>query len=215
MSASWSTVVTVTTMLTWQAEDGRGFEGTRLLLGAGHAFRALGRLVRADPEGDFTASYRLVVAEDGAVERLSLTSATAQRERHLTINRTEDGFWLLDTGSGGTRAEFGGAVDVDLEHSAMFNSLPIRRLGLHTAGADAEAGEHSLPMVFVSLPDLEVTLVEQRYRTVSPLSGDTAVVGFRWDEFAADLVVDPDGVVVSYPGVAVRYSVSGVAPAAS
>jgi hypothetical protein len=111
-------------MLTWQHEDGHGFEGTRLLLGAGGAFRALGRMVRADPAGDFTASYRLIVTEGGTVERLSVTSATAARERHLTINRTEDGYWLLDTGAGGTRADFGGAVDVDLALSALAHFTP-------------------------------------------------------------------------------------------
>ena len=55
----------MTTMLTWQADDGHGFEGTRLHFGAGRAFRALGRLVRADPGAEFTASYRLVVRDDG------------------------------------------------------------------------------------------------------------------------------------------------------
>ncbi len=191
----------VTTMLTWQADDGRGLEGTRLTLHGG-GFRALGRLVRTDPDGDFTASYRLVVADDGTVERLSVTSATATRERHLTINRTEDGFWLLDTGSGGTRAEFGGALDVDLAHSPMFNTLPIRRLGLHR-----EPGEHTLPVVFVSLPDLQVGLVEQHYatRTVLDASG-SATVTFRWDDFAADLAVDDEGVVITYPGVSSRLS---------
>lgn len=202
-----ATVAPVTTMLTWQHADGHGFEGTRLLLGAGGAFRALGRVVRADPAGDFTASYRLIVAEGGAVERLSVTSATAARERHLTINRTEDGYWLLDTGSGGTRTEFGGAVDIDLALSSLFNSLPIRRLDLHR-----EAGEHTLPMVFVSLPELEVELVEQQYRTVSTLDDSgRAVVGFKWGDFGADLVLDEDGVVISYPSISQRYTVQDVA----
>jgi hypothetical protein len=195
-------VVPVTTMLTWQAEDGHGLEGTRLLLGNG-GLRALGRLVRAGEGGDFTASYRLVVGEDGTLERLSVTSATAERERHLTINRTDDGVWLLDTGTGtgGTRSDFAGAVDVDLAFSPMFNTLPIRRLGLHR-----HPGEHRLPMVYVSLPDLEVQVVEQSYRTVSELDGEDghALVEFRWDDFTAELVVDADGVVASYPGLARR-----------
>jgi hypothetical protein len=203
-----STVGPVTTMLTWQADGVHGLEGTRLLLGSG-GFRALGRMVRAAPEGEFTASYRLVVKDDGTLERLSVTCATAQRERHLTINRTEDGFWLLDTGSGGSRAEFAGAVDVDLAFSPMFNTLPIRRLGLHR-----EAGEHTLPMVFVSLPELEVTVVEQTYRTVSVLDGDDghALVQFRSGDVTAELVVDAEGVVVSYPGTATRL-MAGKAPA--
>lgn len=197
-------------MLTWQADDGRGLEGTRLTLHGG-GFRALGRLIRTDPDGDFTASYRLVVAPDGTLERLSVTSATAGRERHLTMNRTEDGFFLLDTGSGGARAAFDGALDVDLAHSPMFKALPIRRLGLHR-----EPGEHTLPVVFVSLPDLQVELVEQHYATRTVLDADdTATVSLRWDDFTADLTVDGEGVVRTYPGVSSRLSSPAAAPAAS
>lgn len=181
-------------MLTWQAADGHGFEGARVHYGTAKAFRSLGRIVHADPDGDWTASYRLVVREDGTVERVSLTSATAEKERHLTLNRTEDGFWLIDTGSGGTRTDFGGAVDVDLATSALFNAVPVRRLGLH-----AEAGEHTLPIVYVSLPDLEPRVVRQSYRTVTPGS-----VEFRWDDFSAELTLDADGAPVEYPGVASR-----------
>lgn len=199
----------VTTMLTWQAESGHGLEGARLLLGSG-GFRALGRMVRTAPDGDFTASYRLVVGEDGTLERLSVTSATAARERHLTLNRTEDGFWLLDTGSGGARAEFAGALDVDLAFSPMFNTLPIRRLGLHR-----EAGEYTLPTAVVSLPELDVQVTEQTYRTVSVLDGDDghAVIEFRSGDVVAELVVDADGVVAGYPGLASRL-VSRAVPAA-
>ena len=188
-----------TTMLTWQADDGHGFEGARLHQGSGLGFRVLGRLVRADPEGEFTASYRVVVREDGTIERVSVTSANAARERHLTINRTEDGYWLLDTGSGGTRAEFRGAVDVNLGGCVLFNALPIRRLGLQR-----EAGEHTIPIVHVSMPDLEVDLVDEGYRTVS--TGDPAVVEFRSDGVATELQVDADGLVVAFPGIATRYA---------
>lgn len=199
-------------MLTWQAEDGHGLEGTRFNLGAGGGFRALSRMVRVAAGGDFTASYRLVVGSDGVVQRLSVTSATAGRERHLTINRTEDGFWLIDTGgsgsAGGSRHDFGGALDVDLAHSPMLNTVPIRRLDLHRT-----PGEHTLPTVYISLPDLEVGQVSQTYRTVSPLDGSGhALIGFERDDFAAELVVDADGVVASYPGVATRLT-ANTAPA--
>jgi uncharacterized protein len=191
----------MTSMITWRAQGGQGIEGVRVLRGPGHGFRALGRLVRTGPGAPSTASYRLVVGEDGRLQRLSVTSATAERERHLTINRTDDGFWLLDTGAGGMRSDFGGAADVDLEHSPLFNTLPIRRLALHR-----QPGDHLLKVVFVTLPALEVQLVDQRYRSVTPLpeGGDEAVVGFRWDDFAADLVVDGDAVVRTYPGLAER-----------
>ncbi len=186
-------------MLTWQANDGHGFEGVRVNFGAGKAFRALGRIVRAEPGADWTASYRLVVREDGDIGRVSFTSATAARERHLTINRTEDGYWLLDTGSGGVRTDLAGAVDVDLAGSALFNALPVRRLDLHR-----EAGEHELPVVYVTLPELEASVVHQTYRVIS--TGDNPVVEFRCDDFRADLHLDADGFVVDYPGVASRYA---------
>jgi uncharacterized protein len=188
-------------MLTWQADDGHGLEGARVSFA--HGFRAQGRMVRPA----FTASYRLVVDEDGMLSRLSVTSETAERERSLTMNRTGDGFWLLDNGSGGagTRAALGGALDVDLEFSPLFNTLPIRRLGLHE-----EAGEHTLPMAFVRLPDLEVQATEQTYRTVSVADGDGhAVIEFRWADFTAELVVDGSGLVLSYPGVGNRLTSDG------
>ena len=149
-------------LVTWRSDDGRGVEGTRLLIGDG-GLRALGRMMHGgDADGPaFTASYRLVADPDGRLRRLAVTSATAGRERHLTLNRTDDGFWLLDTGSGGGRSDFAGAVDVDLAFSPMFTTLPIRRLGLHHG-----PGDHLLRVVVVALPELTVEVVEQRYRTV-------------------------------------------------
>jgi hypothetical protein len=190
----------VTTMFTWQSGDGRAMESARVLLGA-NGLRALGRAVRAPLDGPaFTSSYRLSVDDQGVLARLSVTSATEERERNLTLNRTEDGYWLLDNGSGGGRSEFGGALDVDLAYSPLYNSLPIRRLGLHR-----QPGEREIPMVFVSLPALDVELVTQCYRTVTPLDEQgRAVVHFNWDDFNSDLVVDPQGLVLDYPGLATR-----------
>jgi hypothetical protein len=199
-AAAGAILTPVTTMFTWQGADGRAMESARVLFGGG-GLRALGRSVRAVPgEPAFTASYRLVVNDEGVLARLAVTTATAERERTLTLNRTEDGYWMLDNGSGSGRQEFDGALDVDLAYSPLFNALPIRRLGLQR-----EAGDHQLPMVFVSLPTLEVRPDTQRYRTVTPLDGDgRAVVNFESTRFSSDLVVDTDGVVLDYPGLATR-----------
>jgi hypothetical protein len=182
-------------MLTWQAEDGTGLEGARLLLGHGGGFRALSRLVRAG----FTASYRLVVQgrrRAGAAVGHRRDGAARAAPHHEPHRRRASG--CSTPAPAGTRNEFGGAQDVDLEFSPLFNTLPIRRLGLHR-----RPGTTPCRCVFVRLPDLQVELVQQRYRTVSPLGGDgTAAVGFAWDDFATELVVDGDGIVQHYPGLA-------------
>jgi hypothetical protein len=186
-------------MLTWRGAKGHALESTRVLLSPTGGLRALGRMVRAvDGDEPFTASYRVITGEGGQLGRVSLTSATAGRERHLTLNRTEDGVWLLDTGSGGSRSEFEGAQDVDLAYSPLFNTLPIRRLGLHRL-----QGQSELTVVFVTLPELEVEVVTQAYRTVST-APDGAVVGFSWEDFSAELRLDADGLVIDYPSVARR-----------
>ncbi|GAA4703949.1 putative glycolipid-binding domain-containing protein [Pseudonocardia yuanmonensis] len=195
-------------MLTWQADGRPGLEGTRVHFGPEPAgFRAHGRIVRPDPEGDFTASYSLVVREDGTLGRLSVSSATTGSEKHLTISRTE-GFWLFDDGSGSARRDYDGA-DVGLAFSPLFNALPIRRLNAHRERIDAE-----LPLVFVSLPHLEVTTTRQRYRTVRVAEGNSpAVVEFSWAETRVELEVDADGFVLSYPGLAALVSNERAEPA--
>jgi hypothetical protein len=159
-------------------------------------------MVVPSPEVALTASYSVSVADDGTLARLTLSSATAERERHLTANRTDDGYWLLDDGSGATRKEYE-AVDVDVAFSPLFASLPIRRLALHR-----DAGDHEVPVVQVSLPDMNVQLVTRRYRTVRTVGEDgTAVVACSAgtaDEI--EIVVDADGFVISYPGVAERFA---------
>ena len=184
-------------MLTWQSHDGHGLEGARVHFGTGKAFRALGRIVRAQPGGDWTASYRLVVNDDGDVERASFTTATAERERHLTLNRTEDGYWLLDTGSGGGRTDFSGSIGIDLAGSVTFDALPIRRLDLHR-----EAGEHTLPVVHITLPELEASVVERTYRGTTTDEG--ALIELTTEAGIAELRVDHDGFVIDHSVQAAR-----------
>lgn len=189
------------TMTTWESDDpaGPGLEAARVVLG-GSGFRAVGRMVRTTASGVFTASYRLVAGASGAVERLVVDAADADRERQLTITRSEDGGWLADDGSGATRIDAGDALDVDLAYSPVFNALPVRRLGLHR-----DAGARTIPMVFVALPEATIEYTEQTYRTVrTGADGKPAVIGFSAGDFAAEITVDDDGMVLDHPGIARR-----------
>ena len=188
----------VTRMLAWAGLDAPRLEAARIVLGE-RSLRASGSMVSASQDGaaPFSASYALSTDENGVVGRLTVRTVCAEGEQHVTLTRSEEGIWLVDHGGGAARTDFDGALDVDLAFSPLFNTLPVRRLALHEAGP-----EHELPMVFVTLPSLDVQLVQQTYRSVSV--GDPAVVGLRGDSFDVDITIDPDGLVLEYPGLAKR-----------
>jgi len=173
-------------------------EAVRILLGD-RGLRATGSIVscQQDDTDAYSASYTLTTDETGVVERLTVRVIRAQGEQHVAITRSEEGIWLVDHGQGAARTNFGGALDVDLQFSPLFNALPVRRLNLHRSAA-----KHELAMVFVSVPGLEVSRVAQSYRTVS--LGEPAVVGFSSDSYETELTVDADGLVLEYPGLARR-----------
>lgn len=188
-------------MMTWQGVTAPYLESVRLLVSDGR-LRASGRIVAAaNPARStsaFNASFELTVARGGNVGKGLLRTITADEERQVSVGRTEDGVWLVDRGDGTRRDEFDGAADVDVAGAVTFTALPIRRLGLHR-----QPGEHVLPVLYVSMPDLTVSLVHQTYRTVS-VSDEGAVVHYSVPGFSADLTVDRDGLVVDYPGIATR-----------
>jgi len=186
-------------MMTWQGVASPRLESVRLLVSDGR-LRASGRVVAAaSPTTEaFSASFEFTVARSGDVGRGLLRTFTAEEERQISVGRTEDGVWLIDHGQGTERNEFDGAADVDVSGLVAFTALPIRRLGLHR-----KPGEHDLPVVYVTLPDLSVRLSRQTYRTVS-VTDDGAVINYSVPDFSADLTVDRDGLVIDYPGIAKR-----------
>lgn len=188
----------VTRMLAWVGVECLRLEAARVLLG-GRGLRATGSLVNCqqDDVEAYSASYSLTTDEAGIVQRLTVRTTRAKGEQHVAITRSEEGIWLVDHGQGAARTNFGGALDVDLQFSPLFNALPVRRLALHR-----EAAKCDLAMVFVSLPSLEVSRVNQTYRTVS--LAEPAVMALSSDSFEVELTVDADGLVLEYPGLARR-----------
>lgn len=188
-------------MLTWQRVVSPSLESVRLLFSEGR-LRASGRIIAAANQAAgveaFSASFSASVERADEAGRLLLRTTTADEERQVSLSRTEDGVWLVDHGHGAHRNAFDGAIDVDVAGAVTFNALPIRRLGLHR-----EAGEHELPVVWVSLPDLSVSLVRQTYRTISIDDGG-AVIRYADRDLTADLIVDVNGMVVEFPGRANR-----------
>jgi uncharacterized protein len=170
-------------------------ESVRVQL-SGNRIKAYGRIVSAatDSLPAFSASYDLVTDELGGTKRLSMTVTLAKRERQLSIARDEENMWMVQDHSGKTsRADYGGALDVDVVFSPFFNALPIRRTGLHQ-----RAESVTLPVVYVWLPDLTVKEASITYSSADD--------GIKLHSPVADttVAVDGDGFIVDYPGLAER-----------
>lgn len=187
------------TILTWQGIGSARLESVRLLV-ADNRLRASGRLIAAATDGTeaYSASYEAATDQAGAFNRLLIRATTAEEERQISVSRTEDGPWLVDRGQGSERSAFDGALEVDVAGAVLFNSLPIRRLGLHR-----EPGTHELPVVYVSLPDLSVRVSRQTYTTVS-VGEESSVVNYTDEAVTADVTVDSSGFVLEYPLLARR-----------
>jgi hypothetical protein len=120
--------------------------------------------------------------------------------KELRLEGDGTGGWWID----GMRApHLDGCLDVDLEASAFTNALPVHRLALDV-GQQADA-----PAAYVRALDLRVERLEQSYRR---LEDDCEHSHYDYVspafDFRAELVYDEFGLVLDYPGIAVRVTSS-------
>ena len=132
-------------------------------------------------------SYEIVCESDWTFRQLRLEAAS--EERTLLITYDGRGGWEVD---GEVRSDLSDAIDLDLAITPFTNTLPIRRLDL----AIGEEGD--VTAVYVSFPDLEVTIDEQRY---TRLDEDVYLYESLDSDFSREITVDLDGIVVDYPGL--------------
>ncbi|MGB3772778.1 MAG: putative glycolipid-binding domain-containing protein [Rhodococcus sp. (in: high G+C Gram-positive bacteria)] len=193
LSSSEATGTSWPAILTWRAHSAPRMESVRVQLN-GKRIKAAGRIIggACDEHPAFSASYDLVTDEAGVTKRLSVRSAVASGEKQISISRDSEGYWLVDDGSP-LRSAFGGAVDVELVWSPFFNTLAIRRLGLHTTPSDQQ-----VPVVYVGLPTLTA-----RAETLSYTGGPTDF-GLVSPVGTSSVTVDSEGFVSDYRGLAER-----------
>ena len=130
------------------------------------------------------------------------------RAQHVEINLLADdseeiimhadgrGHWA---DASGDRIPFlDGCLDVDISASPFTNTMAIQRLGLKPGETAA------IPVAYIAVPDMEVKSGSQRYACL-----ELGVAGGLYkylDEglfpgFSAELRVDPEGLVIDYPGL--------------
>jgi len=159
-------------------------------------FRIEGHTTAVEAGASWAIRYSIVVERDFRTRRATVNGLSRTGIREVMLEASRPGAWLVN---GAPMPHLDGCLDVDLESSAFTNAFPVRRLGLDV-GQEAEA-----PAAYVRALDLRVERLEQRYRRIGDAGQHQryAYVAPAFD-FACDLVYDDHGVVLDYPGIAVR-----------
>jgi hypothetical protein len=180
----------------WQHRDARsGFEVAFFqMLADGYSIE--GCTTAVQDGASWIVGYEIVLDAAWTTRSAHISGRSVSGVRSVTIEADGAGRWLVD----GKRAPaLDGCLDVDLESSALTNALPVHRMGLGI-GRRADA-----PAAYVRALDLTAGRLEQTYRRLPDdgphQSYDYAAPVF---DFACRLVYDESGLVLDYPGIAVR-----------
>jgi hypothetical protein len=164
--------------------------------GGGDGSRIEGWTAAAEDGATWVVEYTIDVDAAGATRSARIRGRSAGGFRSALLEADGAGHWLVD---GEAAPGLDGCLDVDLEASAMTNALPVRRTGLPVAA------EAAAPAAYVRAVGLAVERLEQTYvRAADEASWqryDYAAPAF---DFKARLVYDEAGLVLDYPGIAVR-----------
>jgi hypothetical protein len=173
----------------WQGAETGALDRCRLAAGP-DGLRLSGTVLTAEFGTPLAVRYVVEAGPDGLTRRVELALDGGDGAVRRVLVADGAGRWRWE-GGGSDLVEVDGALDVDLTLTPATNSLPIRRLAGLAVGEAAD-----LRMAWVQFPGLEVIPSPQRYER---LAAD------RWrfstGDFTAELLVDPDGLVLDYGGL--------------
>jgi hypothetical protein len=146
--------------------------------------------------GGYRLEGHATAVEHGVAWGVSYVLTSELGTREVLLETDGEGGWRVD---GRPAPLLDGCPDVDLEASAFTNAFPVNRLGLEV-GQRADA-----PAAYVRAPGLEVERLEQSYARL-PDDGPRTRYDYKSPsvDFRAELVYDEFGLVLDYPGIAVR-----------
>jgi uncharacterized protein len=146
--------------------------------------------------GTWAVEYAIEVDAAWATRTARIRGRSAAGFCSTLIEADGTGHWLVD---GEPAPHLDGCLDVDLEASAVTNSLPVRRMCL------PEAAQAAAPAAYVRAVGLEVQRLEQTYvRTTDEATCQRYDYTAPAFGFGARLLYDEAGLVLDYPGIAVR-----------
>ncbi len=141
----------------------------------------------------WSVGYEIRTDDAWCTVEARVTGHSSDGERRTTLRREDGDTWTVD---GVRRPDIDGCVDVDLESSAVTNTLPVHRHELPIGKTV------SVPAAFVRAHDLSVQRLEQTYTRLDD-DGRYAYTSSTFD-FACELRYDAAGLIVEYPSIAVR-----------
>lgn len=164
--------------LCWHIEDPPGSELAFVRL---FPDRLLARgAVLAAGTPPYRLDYELLTGADFVTEALVVGASGSGWSRSLDLRRDPAGVWSYETGAegrvdlappGGDVSALAGALDCDLGRSPLTNTMPVLRHRLHE-----REGSVDFLMVWVSVPDLSLHPLRQRYTSLRPGPSGRAVV---------------------------------------
>ena len=141
----------------------------------------------------YAVAYEITLDDLWRTREVRVSSDTVDGSRAVALRSDGEGHWSVD---GVPAPHLDGLVDVDLEASACTNTLPVHRLDLPVG-----VPVHALA-VYVQAFDLGVRRLDQTYRRLD----DHRFAYTSEGGFEAVLTYDDSGLVLDYPGIAVRFA---------
>jgi uncharacterized protein len=180
----------------WRHHDARlGFE-VAYFQPVGRGYCINGCTTAVEDGQSWVVSYTIKLDETWTTHSARITGRSASGLREVWLETDGMGRWRVD---GEVAPHLDGCLDVDLESSAMTNALPVHRMGLCVGDRVAA------PAAYVQALDLSVERLGQHYMRTADDGRyqcyDYAAPAF---DFAGRLVYDESGLVLDYPGIAVR-----------
>jgi uncharacterized protein len=180
----------------WRHLDAR--DGFEVVFPRGEAsgYRFEGQSTAVEEGVAWSVGYEIVLDAGWTTRSAHVLGRSKHGDAEVRLERDAAGGWRVD---GRPAPHLDGCEDVDLEASACTNAFPVHRLAL-AVGERADA-----PAVYVRAPALQVERLEQTYARLDDDRGrlryDYACSRF---DYRGELLYDELGLVLDYPGIAVR-----------